>query len=57
MLDENNSVVNFNTTELSLDLINPLNIECQPSYDGTVNLIINDDKKPTQELLIQDLQK
>ena len=46
MLDENNSVVNFNTTELSLDLRNPLNIECQPSYDGTVNLIINDDKNP-----------
>lgn len=36
----------FNTDEISVDLNNPLNIECQPSYDGTVNLIINDDKNP-----------
>lgn len=32
--------------ELGLSLNNPLHIECQPSYDGTVNLIINDDKNP-----------
>ena len=32
--------------ELGLDLNNPVDIECQPSYDGTVNLIINDDKNP-----------
>ena len=25
------------------DLEHPVNIECQPSYDGTVNLILNDD--------------
>lgn len=43
---EDNSIVDFNTEELSIDLNNPLNIECQPSYDGTVNLIINDDKNP-----------
>ena len=36
----------FETNEISIDLNNPLNIECQPSYDGTVNLIINDDKNP-----------
>ena len=41
-----NSIVDFNTKELSIDLNNPLSIECQPSYDGTVNLIINDDKNP-----------
>ena len=41
-----NSLEDFNTDELSIDLNNPLNIECQPSYDGTVNLIINDDKNP-----------
>lgn len=45
-IKEDNSIDDFNTTELSIDLNNPLNIECQPSYDGTVNLIINDDKNP-----------
>ena len=42
VLDENNKIVEFNTNEIEVDLNNPLNIECQPSYDGTVNLIIND---------------
>lgn len=46
MVKEDNSIVDFNTKELSIDLNNPLSIECQPSYDGTVNLIINDDKNP-----------
>lgn len=46
LVEEDNSIVDFNTEELSIDLNNPLNIECQPSYDGTVNLIINDDKNP-----------
>ena len=44
--EKDNSIVDFNTKELSIDLNNPLSIECQPSYDGTVNLIINDDKNP-----------
>ena len=39
-------LVDFRTNEISVDLNNPLTIECQPSYDGTVNLIINDDKHP-----------
>ena len=46
LVEIDNSIVDFNTEELSIDLNNPLNIECQPSYDGTVNLIINDDKNP-----------
>jgi hypothetical protein len=46
VIDTDNSIVDFNTTELSVDLNNPVNIECQPSYDGTVNIIINDDKNP-----------
>ena len=46
VLDENNKIVEFNTNEIKVDLNNPLNIECQPSYDGTVNLIINDDVHP-----------
>ena len=32
--------------KLNLSLNHPINIECQPSYDGTVNLIINDDYNP-----------
>ena len=43
---ENNNIQDFDTDELDIDLNNPLNIECQPSYDGTVNLILNDDKNP-----------
>ena len=46
VLDENNKIIEFNTNEIKVDLNNPLNIECQPSYDGTVNLIINDDIHP-----------
>ena len=46
LVEIDNAIVDFNTEELSIDLNNPLNIECQPSYDGTVNLIINDDKNP-----------
>lgn len=36
----------FRTNEISVDLNNPLSVDCQPSYDGTVNLIVNDDKNP-----------
>lgn len=39
-------LTNFRTKEIEVDLNNPLDIECQPSYDGTVNLIINDDENP-----------
>ena len=39
-------LTDFITKEIEVDLDNPLTIECQPSYDGTVNLIINDDKHP-----------
>ena len=46
IIDEDNNIVDFRTKELEIDLNNPLNIECQPSYDGTVNLILNDDKNP-----------
>ena len=31
MVKEDNSIVEFNTKELSIDLNNPLSIECQPS--------------------------
>ena len=46
IVEIDNSLVDFNTDELSINLDHPLNIECQPSYDGTVNLIINDDINP-----------
>ena len=46
IIDKNNDIQDFDTDELDIDLSNPLNIECQPSYDGTVNLILNDDKNP-----------
>lgn len=43
---DDNAIDDLNTDEISVSLNHPLNIECQPSYDGTVNLIINDDVNP-----------
>lgn len=40
------TIEDFETEEIDFNLNNPVNIECQPSYDGTVNLIINDDLNP-----------
>lgn len=37
---------NFTTKNLKYDVNHPLSIDVQPSYDGSVNLIINDDKNP-----------
>lgn len=34
------------TDELSASAEHPVDLQCQPSYDGTVNLIINDDENP-----------
>ena len=34
---------NTHSTQLNFDLEHPVNIECQQSYDGSVNLILNDD--------------
>lgn len=39
-------LVDFETDKLNFDLRHPVQIECQPSYDGSVNLILNDDKNP-----------
>lgn len=38
------ALVDFTTDLLKFDLNHPVQIECQPSYDGSVNLILNDDK-------------
>ena len=37
------SLVDFDTQKLNLSLQNPVDIQIQPSYDGSVNLILNDD--------------
>ena len=36
----------IDNSSLKIDLSNPVDIECQQSYDGSVNLILNDDKNP-----------
>ena len=38
------TLIDFDTTRLKFDLTKPVDIQCQPSYDGSVNLILNDDK-------------
>ena len=37
---------NVDNKHFNLNLENPIDIECQASYDGTVNLILNDDINP-----------
>lgn len=39
-------LTDFTTTKLNFDLNHPVQIECQPSYDGSVNLILTDNKNP-----------
>ena len=38
-----NELIEFRTDKLNLDINHPVDIEVQPSYDGSVNLILNDD--------------
>ena len=38
------SLIDLDTEQLNFDLDHPVDIEVQPSYDGSVNLILNDDK-------------
>ena len=38
------SLIDFDTDQLNFDIDHPVEIEVQPSYDGSVNLILNDDK-------------
>ena len=38
------SLSSFDTEDIKFDINHPVDIECQPSYDGSVNLILNDDK-------------
>ena len=41
---DGNSVENFTTEKLNFDTEHPLQIDCQKSYDGSVNLIFTDNK-------------
>lgn len=41
--EDGESRQDFTTEDLKFDLDHPVNIEIQPSYDGSVNLILNDD--------------
>lgn len=45
-LTDKGEITDFETNEIDFNLNKPVDIECQPSYDGTVNLIINDDLNP-----------
>ena len=38
------SIIDLETDQLNFDLDHPVDIEIQPSYDGSVNLILNDNK-------------
>lgn len=38
------SLIDFETDKLNFDLEHPVDITVQPSYDGSVNLILNDNK-------------
>ena len=38
------SLIELDTEQLNFDLEHPVDITIQPSYDGSVNLILNDDK-------------
>ena len=39
-------LIDFDTDKLNFSLNNPVVITCQPSYDGSVNLILNDNLNP-----------
>lgn len=43
ILARSGTLVDFESNKLDFNLNNPISIECQPSYDGSVNLILNDD--------------
>lgn len=44
LVDSNNNTIDFRTDKLNFDLQHPLTIDCQLSYDDSINLIFNDNK-------------
>lgn len=45
LVNDIGEIVDFKTNLLDVDLNYPVNIEIQPSFDGSVNLILNNDKE------------
>ena len=45
-VQNSNEITDLDTEKLNFDLNHPVDIITQPSYDGTVNLILNDGKNP-----------
>ena len=43
---EPGAIIDLDTEQLGFNLNYPVSIECQPSYDGSVNLILTDNKNP-----------
>ena len=43
---EPGAIIDLDTEQLGFNLNYPVSIECQSSYDGSVNLILNDGKNP-----------
>lgn len=46
--NDNGEIEDLKTDKLKFNLQHPVDIECQPSYDGSVNLIINDGLNSTK---------
>ena len=44
--DASDCLSDFRTEKFNFDLLHPVTIEAQASYDGSVNLILTDDKNP-----------
>lgn len=42
--DDTGALQDFNTVKLNFDVQHPVEINCQPSYDNSVNLILTDNK-------------
>ena len=43
---EPGAIIDLDTEQLGFNLNYPVSIECQPSYDGSINLILTDNKNP-----------
>jgi hypothetical protein len=51
-LYEKGQLIDFDTDELSFSLDHPVNIVPQYSYDGSVNLILNDGLNPPRLMIL-----
>lgn len=46
IITQQGEIIDFSTKDLNFSINNPIDISVQPSYDGTVNLILTDDLNP-----------